>query len=143
VRSAEDQGKVRLAAQMRRIDPADVPESGKSRHSVTLNISTTQASQKRKATEEPSRASTSRVTFGQPPAASQSVEVIVIDDEPQSNDIVDELYCTLHTSVVGIRYYDGRRVHPFTLRLLTFWEGLVGPGEEVVLVREPNNQYDS
>ena len=44
-----------------------------------------------------------------------------IQDEPQ-----DELYCVLKTEVVGIQYYDG----------------LVGPQEEVSLVREPHNQYD-
>ncbi len=38
----------------------------------------------------------------------------------------DEVYVHLPTDVVGIKYY----------------RGLVGYGEQVNLVREPNNQYD-
>lgn len=40
-------------------------------------------------------------------AASQQ-EVIVIEDESEDNEIIEELYCTLPTSVVGIRYYEGK-----------------------------------
>ncbi|KAF8588628.1 hypothetical protein K439DRAFT_1651796 [Ramaria rubella] len=39
----------------------------------------------------------------------------------------DELYVTLAAKVVGLQYY----------------EGMVGPGEEVTLVRELHNQYDN
>lgn len=42
-------------------------------------------------------------------AASQQ-EVIVIEDESEDNEIIEELYCTLPTSVVGIRYYEGKWV---------------------------------
>jgi len=58
---------------------------------------------KRKAVEEPLRLSNST----QLSAVSQQ-EVIVIEDEPEDNEIIEELYCTLPTSVVGIRYYEGK-----------------------------------
>jgi len=58
---------------------------------------------KRKAVEEPLRLSNST----QLSAASQQ-EVIIIEDEPEDNEIIEELYCTLPTSVVGIRYYEGK-----------------------------------
>lgn len=58
---------------------------------------------KRKAVEEPVRLSNST----QLSAVSQQ-EVIVIEDEPEDNEIIEELYCTLPTSVVGIRYYEGK-----------------------------------
>ncbi|KAF9237896.1 hypothetical protein BU15DRAFT_75697 [Melanogaster broomeanus] len=48
-------------------------------------------------------------------------EVTIVEPEP-----VDELYCEMNTSIVGVQYY----------------KGLVGPGEEVRLIREPRNQYD-
>lgn len=53
--------------------------------------------------EEPLRLSNST----QLSAVSQQ-EVIVIEDEPEDNEIIEELYCTLPTSVVGIRYYEGK-----------------------------------
>ncbi|KXN85344.1 Putative SWI/SNF-like matrix-associated actin-dependent regulator [Leucoagaricus sp. SymC.cos] len=121
--SPADQKKVRLAVQMRRIDPADVPESAKSKHKPS--VSGVQTSQKRKATEDLPSSSTPRVTSAQPPVASQVVEVI--DDESPEDEVVDELYTMYHTNVVGIQYYTG----------------LVGPGEEVVLVREPRNRFDA
>ncbi|KAJ3569860.1 hypothetical protein NP233_g4782 [Leucocoprinus birnbaumii] len=122
--SASDQNKIRVAVQLQRLNPADVPESTKSKTTTTPQVTAPQASQKRKAPQGPPHASTSRVTFTQPPGPSQHAEII--DDEPEDDDPIDELYCTLHTSVVGIRYYTG----------------LVGPGEEVSLVREPLNPYD-
>lgn len=41
--------------------------------------------------------------------------------------LVDEVYVSLNTKVVGVRYYNG----------------MVGVGEMVVLRREPTNKYDS
>lgn len=61
-------------------------------------------------------------------------------DEP---DVVDELYCTMLTNVVGIQYYQGMSL--LDASALPYSEskaGLVGPGEEVTLVREPHNKYD-
>ncbi|KAF9451964.1 hypothetical protein P691DRAFT_772701 [Macrolepiota fuliginosa MF-IS2] len=121
--STGDQAKVRLATQLRRIDPADIPESAKPKHAPPVSrVSVPQASRnKRKAIEEPPRASTSCVSFAQ-----SQMAIEIADDEPQDDEIIEELYCTMHTNVVGIQYY----------------KGLVGPGEEVVLVREPQNSYD-
>ena len=46
------------------------------------------------------------------PAASQQVEVIEDDSEDET---IEELYCTLPTSVVGVRYYEGERTIIITL----------------------------
>ena len=48
------------------------------------------------------------------------------EEVPPPEDTIEELYVMLRTSIVGVQYY----------------KGLVGPGEEVRLVRQPNNQYD-
>ncbi|KAG6887502.1 hypothetical protein C0992_012023 [Termitomyces sp. T32_za158] len=50
-----------------------------------------------------------------------------IVEETPDEEIADELYCRMNTNVVGIQYY----------------KGLVGPGEQVMLIREPRNPYDS
>ena len=47
------------------------------------------------------------------PAASQQAEVI--EDESEDNETIEELYCTLPTSVVGVRYYEGERTIIITL----------------------------
>lgn len=53
--------------------------------------------------EEPLRLSNSTQLL----AASQQ-EVIEIKDESEDNEIIEELYCALPTSVVGTRYYEGK-----------------------------------
>ena len=55
----------------------------------------------------------------------QRLEEEDVEDFPEEESR-DELYVMLKTNVVGIQYY----------------KGLVGPGEEVLLVRQPHNQYD-
>ena len=65
-------------------------------------------------------------------------------EEVTEDDIRDELYCIMTTTVVGIQYYKGwPKVtcpsHPSFIKHLI---GMVGPGEEVLLVREPQNPYD-
>ena len=59
---------------------------------------------------------------------SVSTPAIEISDEEEAGEpeVIDELYCVLNSQVVGVRYYNG----------------MVGPGEEIRLVREPHNQYD-
>ncbi|EIN11511.1 hypothetical protein PUNSTDRAFT_111629 [Punctularia strigosozonata HHB-11173 SS5] len=81
-------------------------------------------------------ASSQSVTFNTPstPAPghrTQGIRRVVqedegVEDNSPEEDAVDELYCQMKTNVVGIQYYDG----------------LVGPGEQVRLVREPSNKYD-
>ncbi|KAL9711974.1 hypothetical protein Ac2012v2_005048 [Leucoagaricus gongylophorus] len=146
--SPGDQAKIRLAIKTRCINPADIPESAKSGNEPTV---TTQKFQQKKGMQGSSRSSNSTqpaessrsrnvstvattkrkavdelthfLNSTQLPAASQQVEVIEDDSEDET---IEELYCTLPTSVVGVRYY----------------EGLVGSGEEVVLKREPHNEFD-
>lgn len=48
-------------------------------------------------------------------------EINAYEEEPR-----DELYCVLNSKIVGVQYYTG----------------MVGPGEEVNLIREPHNKYD-
>jgi len=77
-------------------------ESSRSR-----NVSTV-ATTKRKAVDE----LTHFLNSTQLPAASQQVEVIEDDSEDET---IEELYCTLPTSVVGVRYYEGERTIIITL----------------------------
>ena len=57
----------------------------------------------------------------------------------------DELYVMLNTAIVGVQYYKGMNGHLQWVRFVMTYEwvlGLVGAGEEVILVRQPQNQYD-
>ncbi|RDB25140.1 DNA repair protein rad5 [Hypsizygus marmoreus] len=129
----QDQQKIRLAISLRRIDPADVPESAKAKPVTTpaaAGPSARPSQQKRKAEHDLLSASQSSSTS--PPLATQIVRDATrrVEDEPMEEvdeeEVKDEVYCTMNTNVVGIQYY----------------KGLVGPGEEVLLVREPANPYD-
>ncbi|KAF9012434.1 SNF2 family N-terminal domain-containing protein [Cyathus striatus] len=126
--TSADQQKIRLAIGLGRVDPADVPESAKTRRPVTsaarlaigngstIASSSSQISNKRKADQLPTSV----------PSVSSSRIEDDATDEPAAEEPRDELYCSMSTNVVGIQYYSG----------------LVGPGEEVLLVREPQNRYD-
>lgn len=63
----------------------------------------------------------------------------VTQTEPE---VVDELYCTYKTNVVGVRYYKGACLYSSQSLMLIKHTGLVGAGEQVGLVREPTNKYD-
>ncbi|OCH84706.1 hypothetical protein OBBRIDRAFT_891624 [Obba rivulosa] len=120
----EDQGKVRLAVGLRRIDPADVPENAKPLvipGSATASPAPSQGQRKRKA-EEPIPSSSRR---SQPRPSQGAIELDDEEDTPEEES-VDELYVVLKTSIVGVQYY----------------KGMVGAGEEVRLVRQPDNKYD-
>ncbi|KAF9470596.1 hypothetical protein BDN70DRAFT_888939 [Pholiota conissans] len=120
----QDQNKIRMAISLRRIDPADVPASA--RVATPSNI-TVPLQRKRSATQAGlTQASQSTSTQSARLSSSLTMTQEVLEEEPEEEDAVDELYCILPTSVVGIQYY----------------RGLVGPGEEVLLVREPQNPYD-
>lgn len=138
--SAVDQTKIHLAIQLRRIDVADIPDSAKPKRPPGVSLSQT-SHNKRKAIEESPQASTSRATVTQPLVDPQTE---AIEEGSQENEIVDELYCTMRTNVVGIQYYEGRNSPPtHFLPWLNSGKGLVAPGEEVVLTRDPRNPYDS
>jgi len=81
------------------------------------------------------------------PATTRSIARDIDDDDDEVTiiepDPVDELYCTLRTNIVGLQYYKGecsRRLLYVSIDVA--FQGLVGPGEEVRLSREPNNPYD-
>ncbi|KAL1942554.1 hypothetical protein VTO73DRAFT_6156 [Trametes versicolor] len=146
-----DQSKIRLAVGLRRVDPEDIPTTAKVPDPV---LSTPGPSQrKRKLQYEASFGasqgtppSSSQPALSQAPSSSQPpssqplrrisglpagmpylqrVEEEVVE-EVVEEESRDELYLMLKTSIVGIQYY----------------KGLVGPGEQVRLVREPHNKYD-
>ncbi|KZT00465.1 uncharacterized protein LAESUDRAFT_553779 [Laetiporus sulphureus 93-53] len=138
----EDQSKIRMAIGLRRIDTADIPESAKAPNAVNTadaaSSSQGPSQKKRKAAAE-AATPVSQLSSQQPQPgpsqplrhltqnpASQTIEDEQDDDVVEIEDPKDELYCTLKTSIVGVQYY----------------KGLVGPGEQVRLVREPNNKYD-
>ncbi|KAJ8462146.1 hypothetical protein ONZ45_g18041 [Pleurotus djamor] len=112
-----DKNRVKRAITLRRVDASDIPMSAKAA-SAPLVIDLTQ--KKRKSAPEPGP-STAQVS-------SQAIDTVEDDGgiDQDNDDFGDELYCTMQTNVVGIQYY----------------KGLVGSGEEALLVREANNKYD-
>ncbi|KAG1777727.1 SNF2 family N-terminal domain-containing protein [Suillus placidus] len=131
----EDQTKVRRAIANQRVDPADVPLTAKvATPAADVTPSTSQAPapsrKKRKAAFEQAVPTNSQLGSVKPTIRA-TISPIICDDEDDEvtiiePDPVDVLYCNLSSSIVGVQYY----------------KGLVGPGEEVRLVREPQNQYD-
>ncbi|KAK2463186.1 hypothetical protein APHAL10511_004841 [Amanita phalloides] len=121
-----DKQKIRLAIARGRIDPSDVPETSKS-NPIPSAASSTEKSLKRKMDEDGASSLQSGVDSRKPfpePGSSQREEAE--ENSPAIEEPKDELYCTCTTKVVGIQYY----------------RGMVGPGEEVLLVREPQNPHD-
>ncbi|KAE9411346.1 hypothetical protein BT96DRAFT_952431 [Gymnopus androsaceus JB14] len=113
-----DQQKIRVALALRRVNPAEIPSSAASSaatpsHTGAVNL------KKRK---EPSSASGSTAAQS---SQTESVENPA-EDEAMEEEVRDELIVSMATQVVGIQYY----------------RGLVGNGEEVIITREPTNQYD-
>lgn len=150
--SPADQQKIRHAITTRRIDPADVPETAKSPDLSQINALTASTQgptpTKRKAEFQASQVASSSQTSQSAPRSSQSGnQSYTFEDEEEDTpeeESKDELYCMLTTNVVGVQYYKGMPKQSVPNRLITnaFLSGLVGPGEEVSLVREPQNQYD-
>ncbi|KAF8638068.1 hypothetical protein AX16_010700 [Volvariella volvacea WC 439] len=132
---SKDRQKIRQAVAAGRLDPADVPPSAVIRAVDTRPPPTTLDS--RQVTSSSSvvtklagirplkrRADVASTPI---PSTSRQVETPVLQvDEIVEEEPKDELYCVMKTNVVGIQYYDG----------------MVGPDEEVILVREPSNPYD-
>ncbi|PIL34185.1 transcription factor [Ganoderma sinense ZZ0214-1] len=136
-----DQSKVRLAVGLRRIDSADVPATAKDpalstpgpsqkkrrlQYEASFGSQNSPPSSSQPSSSQPSSSQPLRRISGPPLSQiAQPVEEVEIEDEPEEESR-DELYVMLRTSIVGVQYY----------------KGLVGPGEEVSLVREPHNRYD-
>ncbi|CCM03320.1 uncharacterized protein FIBRA_05448 [Fibroporia radiculosa] len=133
----EDQAKIRIAVGLRRVAPDDIPDTAKvqlTQPSASSAMSSGSQNKRKAVTPmstpvsprgpTPSSSKGSRLLSQL--AASQNNEEEENDDVIEIEDNKDELYCMLRTNVVGIQYY----------------KGLVGPGEEVRLLRQPNNQFD-
>lgn len=149
---------------MRTIDPADIPAGAKGNvrkiaastagvgsSQLKRNPSQDRLSQisqatavpsqgKRKATQaELDRFSQIRQALVGLPSSSPALEE---PEEAPEEEVKDEIYCNLNTNVVGIQYYKGMFGTSIKCDFLNALSGLVGPGEEVLLVREPHNPYD-
>ncbi|OAX42534.1 hypothetical protein K503DRAFT_847742 [Rhizopogon vinicolor AM-OR11-026] len=130
----QDQARVRRAIANQRVDPADIPLTAKAAASTASHVipSTSQppapSQKKRKATFEQAAHTNSQLKPAVPVTNRSIIHDVDDDDEVTilEPDPIDELYCTLRTSIVGVQYY----------------KGLVGPGEEVRILREPHNKYD-
>ncbi|KAK1224593.1 hypothetical protein PQX77_012488 [Marasmius sp. AFHP31] len=127
-----DQQKIRKAVAMRRVDPSDIPQSARPTPANVANASTSRPEKRKlppvksQARSPMSQPSTSQV---RPAATPPSTRPAAIEDDAgtdNAEEAIDELICEYTSKVVGIQYY----------------HGLVGPGEEVVLQREPTNRYD-
>ncbi|KAF6760296.1 P-loop containing nucleoside triphosphate hydrolase protein [Ephemerocybe angulata] len=115
-----DQQKIRIAVSLRRVDPSDIPATARTKPAVSI-AHNPNANLKRKADHS---------SLLPPPMTQGTRRAMIAEEEEDaatpSDESIDEMYGRMVTEVVGIRHY----------------RGLVGPGEEVLLVREPHNQYD-
>lgn len=126
----EDQAKIQLAIRNKTVHAAVA-------RSTMPAPNTSQATEKKKRKAsfiEPSFASTSRTPSAvtvttaprvpnaiYPPTASQMIEVAEEADanEPEEDELPEELYTTLNTNIVGVQYYNGymRRKLGYTSRI--------------------------
>lgn len=126
----EDQGKIRLAVGLRRIDPADVPATAKGHGSLPGLSSTPSSSQPRPEasalapgpSQKKRKAAFEAAMITQPsasqPSASQPLRRLSDQFEEEQNNAVidvddaqDELYCMTKVPVVGLQYYTGELNH--------------------------------
>jgi SWI/SNF-related matrix-associated actin-dependent regulator of chromatin subfamily A3 len=106
--SPQDQQKIHLAISLRRVDPADIPSTARS-------VQPTRVATKAKSNEKRKRKADEQISLSSTAAsASQSVTPTLaqpseedMNEELAEEEVRDELYCTMHTNVVGIQYYQG------------------------------------
>ncbi len=115
----EDQQKIRLAVGLRRVDPSDVPETAKGIATGDGNAGPGPSQKKRKAAFEAAMASSQGSSQHRTqPASSQGPRQIagpsvsqfpaeVEEVIPEQDEIIDELYCSYNTNIVGVQYYKG------------------------------------
>jgi SWI/SNF-related matrix-associated actin-dependent regulator of chromatin subfamily A3 len=117
---AEDQARVRLAVKRRRIDPADFTGSSSSSQPIPQpsQSTSTQApaasTGKRRADTAPGPSQSHNVAMPSPTQAAARQAAVGgtaweegADAEEVVEEQIDELYCTVSSSVVGIQYYKG------------------------------------
>ena len=102
--------KIRLAIARKKIDPADIPPSARSREREPAPIT----AQKRKADVLGSSQSHRENSVPDPlpsMSAAKGREIYDIpddnSDETDDEEATDELYCMMRTNVVGLQYYNG------------------------------------
>ena len=145
---SEDQQKVRRAIARQCVDPVDVPATAKVAAPLAVVYgapSNGLAGQKRKYNLDVAETSRSLSQLSIPNAkgahglpGDEDDDAAFIEPEP-----ADELYCVLKSSIVGVQYYKGTYFGVSSqVSLFTRCAGFVGPGEQVSLVREPQNRYD-
>lgn len=108
--SPQDQQKIQLAISLRRINSADIPESAKiqlTSSGPSIEPNTAPSVKKRKADEHVSQPEISRPSGTRVISQSTQQAEAELPEEVTEEDVRDELYCTLVTSVVGIQYYKG------------------------------------
>ncbi|TDL17295.1 hypothetical protein BD410DRAFT_794458 [Rickenella mellea] len=143
----DERKKVLQAISVRRIDPSDIPESAKA---VSMSQANTASSNTQQSNGKKRKSDSDSTQVAYAPGSSQAsssyggsamrpsqtggrasemsltqMEAEDVEDDVEE-DAKDELYVMMNASIVGVQYYNG----------------LVGPGEEVSLVREPHNKYD-
>ncbi|KAF8520324.1 SNF2 family N-terminal domain-containing protein [Hysterangium stoloniferum] len=141
---SEDQERVRRDVKAGRIGPPVVPplpsssQTSSSQILSSSQVSSSQIPSSQSSTSRPtsnSQSASSRKRKAEMPSHSQAliqptpIQSVDSDEyfDNSQDEIKDELYISMSASVVGLQYY----------------KGMVGPGEEVQLVREPHNRYDS
>ncbi|KAJ3934005.1 MAG: SNF2 family N-terminal domain-containing protein [Lentinula lateritia] len=117
-----DQQKIRTALATRRVAVTDIPVSAQ----PVIPPPPALASTQKLTVVNPKKRKESSSNVTTTTSSSQRAEIDAAEDEPMEEEVQDELIVSLNTQVVGIQYY----------------KGLVGPGEEVILAREPSNRYD-
>ncbi|KAJ3993334.1 SNF2 family N-terminal domain-containing protein [Lentinula boryana] len=123
-----DQQKIRVALAARRVAASDILASADpSVAPISASASTTVTSRPTIVNPRKRKGPGSNVPTCNTASSSQNTEVVVAEDEQmEEEEVQDELIVSMKAQVVGLQYY----------------KGLVGPGEEVILVREPNNIHD-
>jgi SWI/SNF-related matrix-associated actin-dependent regulator of chromatin subfamily A3 len=162
----EDKARILEALKNRRVDPTDVTGSASASSSNPVPVpqpsqvkATQQSSspntKKRKAEDviAPGPSQTQNVVAPSPTQAAYRQAAIGgmaweegADTSEVVDEQVDELYGTLSSNVVGVQYYKGECVSsPIRYTRVSYHDcmaGLVDVGEQVRLIREPNNRYD-
>lgn len=136
--SFEDQERVRHDVKGRRNLPQETPSSSQTNSEPpSSQITGIQSS---------SQAHSTQPSTGQKRKRREETRDNLDEDDcfdESREEVKDELYISLASQIVGLQYYGGNDYSCYdpcqpSNRLL----GLVGPGEEVTLVREPHNKYD-
>jgi SWI/SNF-related matrix-associated actin-dependent regulator of chromatin subfamily A3 len=151
--SAEDRERVRLALKKRCVDTTDPPSSSQpipQPSQLTSTQTPAPSTRKRKADTVAGPSCDHKMAAPSPTQAASRQAAMGgaaweegADAEEAVEEQIDELYCTISSSVVGIQYYKG------VFCTISFREpdtngitGLVDAGEQVRLIREPQNKYD-